>query len=742
MRGTVVWLVLFVCCLSACEETADAPLVCQPTKACGDVDGSTDFCCLAFGDPEKPECQADAGSEVDAGHAADTGHHADVHPECHADEKSGASDVQTTCLATLKEAVPHMDWEGLEPLAKDDRVIIASLPSPFRTGTASLFDPALEGLIAALSDNNFVRDRSWLWEVAEKDGAAGDSGSKKAKVDKIDCSGVLPGVMLFQREEISDALHQGEKERSKGSSDQPLAAASRIVVFIVGESPVWGLDEPAINWAVSRARARGRLNIMGPYFSGSATSMHRALVNASVREGCVQMASGTMTVIEQAMKLERFQPVFAVDTRAARRAVLANFVRERPKSNSDLRVALFREDATAFGSYSVTEGNWLDFPISPSVSRVRRAHAELQRKRAMEAGIKAAPYLDATLDHDPSAPDLLPTTSRNTVIAEDLKFDGIVQFLRRHRISNVGIHLHAAEDVIFATQHLRQAMPEVRPLLMTMDRTFLHPQYAATMDGALVASAYLDLMIDTRAQDGKSKDAVQHPDGQATAMSAATDGSTVGANAAASSAGASGKKSKKHKPTAALRVFSRDSSPGVYRATQWLFNHPAEYRSQISTMQRTSQLGVIRRGKIWPLTPVPHNDSLTPTPIPIEFVGAVLLVVCLLLAWPYVMRSAAAFLDLKEPVGLELNLSRLSFVSIASCSVALFTAWMAHSYGAPRILMNRVLAVLSGVSPLAEILLCLSSLGVFLAMLSLLEIHSLSALGNAVALGALCVSDG
>ena len=826
MRSTAVWLSLLLWTLTVSGQTVSAQSECRDAGLCGKDE--TNFyclvaesqllqdavlrsdvpsvCCIA------PQCEpienrisysladelieptvvcpsSDVGMCCSAEHALSVESY-DCPRKRSANPRGDA--VFDTCHAFLEKALPGLESGISADLDESIGIIIASLPSPFRTGTASLFDPALEGLIAALSDEHFIRDRSWLWDVPEQDhdedgkeGAptkgraipprrrAENPASKKgdkAKITKTDCHGVLPGVMLFHKE--------GARENEK--CELPLACADKIVVLLVGESPVWGLDQSAIRWAVNKAEELGPLNIVGPYFSGSATSMAEALSRSSSH--CVRMASGTMTVVEQAKKLARFKPLFAVDTRASRRAVLADFVRELPESG---RVALFREDATAFGSYSVT-GRWLDFPISPSVSRLRSAHAALQRKRAEEGDIRTPPYLDATLDHDPTAPDLLPTTSPSTIIAEDLKFDGIVQVLRRHRVTNVGIHLHAAEDVIFATQHLRRAMPEVRPLLMAMDRTFLHPQYAATMDGSLVASAYIDLTIDEAAPDSvptehnrSSGSAVEEQMQAATNLDAvaprseaggASPRSQAGAGATASEAGAASSVSEagsgapgseagevatrseagatrtptdadaEELKTSSVRVFSRDSGPGIYRATRTLFHRPnPDYGARLSESQRTSQLGVIRRGKVWPLTTAP-GDEQTQAPYPVEFVGLLLFLLCLSAAWPLAaIPAAVAFVErgkilYREPQRTESRLQWASSAVIWLGPVAwAATAWSSTcSNWMPVHLANRMLAVLSGVSPLTEGLLGLGSVAVALAGVSLIDIRS-SRLGLLVA---------
>jgi len=824
MRSTVVCLALFLCCLSACEEQIDSRRGCLAVASVCDFDaGQMDFCCLAAEsgrsrDAVASSAKGDAGvrsaRDVTAkpkckgpGNVAATGN-VSVNKCDLEDAGSEECSVRKMCLAALEQALPHKEWEIPDDAAQRRvGVIIASFPNPFRTGSASLFDPALEGLIAALSDERFIRDRSWLWDVPEVERDEEESGGKgdkksdtakdgsnkrtKTKVSKTDCSGLLPGVMLFKRDNAN----------SKRGRTDTLAASHSVVVFVVGESPVWGLDERAIHWAKERARKRGRLNIVGPYFSGSATSMANAL--RDLEYGDVWMASGTMTVTEQAMKLARFNPLFAVDTRAARRATLADFVRDPPArgANDPSAVALFREDATAFGAYSVTEGNWFDFPISPSVSRVRSAHAELQRKRATEAGLRTPPWLDATLDHDPSAPDLLPSTSRNTIIAEDLKFDAIVQTLRQQGISNVGIHLHAAEDVIFVTQHLRQAMPEVRPLLMTMDRTFLHPQYAATMDGALVASAYLELTVDDQgsAKQSGRQTLESGPSGTLQQRDVNSAIEMLETQDVFEATSTDKKSTEEARPaTTPMRAFSRDSGPGVYRATQSLFRRleSGVYQEQLSEQQRVSQLGVIRRGKIWPLKSTTYVTSQTVPTLPVEFVALSLLMACIFAIWPSAVKAATALVDggKIEPQGPGLWFRELSHAAMASgglaCLLAYFVyAWSQWNYVANalvllyacvagrvthlfaaqlgrrshasawtritlvvpvlsmlamlpgpvllegeqnRLLASRTVAVLSGVSPLTETLLGLLSFGVFSAAASVVGVR-LSPLGKGIA---------
>lgn len=683
---------------------------------------------------------------------------------------------QRLCEKAMIGVLQQVPWEK----EKCYESLIASLPNPYRTGAASLFEPALEGVIAALSDYQYVRDRSWLWTIETKkdDDAGGTTESAKSKpeakpkpVTEDDCSSLVPGVIVFRR----------ESQRDMAGAD-PTSEPARIVVFVVGESPVWGVDREPVHWAVSKRRdpidADGRrppLRVIGPYFSGSATSLSAALSAATTEE--IRMASGTMTAKCPRKSLARFVAAFAVDHSDARRDTLAEFVDPLPGKNplpvdacaasaagtGDVEVhdnlALLREDGTAFGSLMRTSSHpWYDIPLSASVSRVRHAYAKLEVKRDAERGARTPPWLDAPLDDDPSGPDLLATLSRTSVIANDLKFAQIVDELRANGITNVGIHLHAAADVIFVTQHLRRAMPEVRPLLLSMDRALLSPEYEAAMDGALVASAYL--MLKTSRGDFEAE-----PWNDKMPLRAAW-----------------------------TRPFSRDSGPGIYWATNWLlYEKYKKLRCQtpsagaetcqvlnqagLGSVERPAELGVIRRGKVWPLRSSPAEprvsggqaDSVAASVSPFELlltwlitlgafcvelipswrartkhgsekpdagqaflsgshvlaVSAFATCTVLLLPWrsaqgaSLVLSSGYLGFQVLGPRGRAAKLSPLELCKRYPWSLALMACSLLVAYcfiNADQFTLNRAVAISSGVSPLTPILLWWASVAVYLKL--------------------------
>jgi hypothetical protein len=199
MRSTAVWLSLLLCSLSISAQTVEAQRECRIAPVCGA--GELDFCCLA----------------TERWVVADG-------PTHQSDDESGLAtnpDVSRTCHSALQQALPHKEWEIPDGESTDIGVIIASLPSPFRTGTASLFDPALEGVVAALSDEGFIRDRSWLWDVSEREQGEGDNEGKQDSALALAPS-AKRSANNKRNNENSPTSSEASSKRAVSSNDEPL----------------------------------------------------------------------------------------------------------------------------------------------------------------------------------------------------------------------------------------------------------------------------------------------------------------------------------------------------------------------------------------------------------------------------------------------------------------------------------------------------------------------------------------
>ena len=81
------------------------------------------------------------------------------------------------------------------------------------------------------------------------------------------------------------------------------------------------------------------------------------------------------------------------------------------------------------------------------------------------------------------------TPSMSAPIAE-IVLDQILTTIRDEGIEYVGITASDIRDPVFLAELIREQSPDVQVLLITADLLYLHPEYRATLHGALVASSH------------------------------------------------------------------------------------------------------------------------------------------------------------------------------------------------------------------------------------------------------------
>jgi hypothetical protein len=143
-----------------------------------------------------------------------------------------------------------------------------------------------------------------------------------------------------------------------------------------------------------------------------------------------------------------------------------------------------------------------------------------------------------------SAPD-------STSIAHDLNFEWLGARLHHLDIdarNNIVISYTAPEDSLFAARQIRRAAPQSRIIFLNLDSLYLHPDYAADVDGALATTNYPNLVWQNR---DKLKDESSQ--------------------------------------------LSRDSAVGMYLAAKQLLDPAGAYGKPCTT------IGVLRRGRFWQL---------------------------------------------------------------------------------------------------------------------------------------------
>ena len=165
------------------------------------------------------------------------------------------SDVFATRSTTAEGSNADADCRTISKFAKPTIVAIATLPDPLESGLRYQYDRGLEAIIGGIEARGYQRDRFFLpW----------------SRDTQESCADELPGVLMF-RPPSGDA---------HGASPPP----SPIVVFVLGETPTWGIHRAALYTALNFARenveadsAPPTIRIVGPYFSGSAVSLRETI---------------------------------------------------------------------------------------------------------------------------------------------------------------------------------------------------------------------------------------------------------------------------------------------------------------------------------------------------------------------------------------------------------------------------------------------------------------------------------
>ncbi|HVT58737.1 MAG TPA: hypothetical protein VHR45_10065 [Thermoanaerobaculia bacterium] len=134
------------------------------------------------------------------------------------------------------------------------RFIVALVPDPIDTQIPSAFDQALDGIQEGLAHNSYLLDRSWVpWTGAAAEGQLYHRS---------------PGLLLFRHR----AATTGEDEL--------------LGVLLVGETPKRGIHKDAFLAALRLIDAlrpgnrAAQIRVLGPSYSGSAESLHLALLSA------------------------------------------------------------------------------------------------------------------------------------------------------------------------------------------------------------------------------------------------------------------------------------------------------------------------------------------------------------------------------------------------------------------------------------------------------------------------------
>ena len=395
--------------------------------------------------------------------------------------------------------------------------LIATLPDPIDSRFGHRFDLALDSIQSAIEAMSYVPDRYWFpWtdgknqlfrgrrEPTRRIGASAPGDSKWEQ---------YPGCIVYRRVRHPDDL---------------------LVLFLVGETPTWGIHKVAFSnslrfgaellkmWGALENRPPVR--IIGPYFSGSAASMERALYQwIGAKEdpfGTFYVCTGSATGIDR----DEFQKdsrngqpeekVVFWSTVLPDDAIMRELFRYLSgTTGADERIALLTESDTKFGANiqhvvghigeklntakdrrvkDLLESlTYLRFPLH--ISDVRSAYGDSPSKASSNEPRLVTPIdkIPVPFEDSSKARDLVPTLSpKMTMATENLLISRILSTISREGFRFVGIAATDTRDKIFLISLIREYCPDVQIFFTDNDLLLAYPEYSRFLRGSIVASTY------------------------------------------------------------------------------------------------------------------------------------------------------------------------------------------------------------------------------------------------------------
>ncbi|HVC45345.1 MAG TPA: hypothetical protein VND20_11060 [Candidatus Binataceae bacterium] len=390
-----------------------------------------------------------------------------------------------------------------------DRVdfVIATLPDPAYAALRYQFDGYLDAIEQALGAQEYELDRfdlPWLPSNGDKSYIAPAAASTDSKAFS------RPGVMLFRQ------THLDERDKTAGER--------LLIVFVVGETPTAGVDPPAMRsaldqvawlkgwstecrpappWVRQLTGKSGDLKILGPVFSGSATSLQEILRTWRKTPGgagpsAIHLRSGTASAIAEWPKdLGDFLTMQIPDRSvfAAIREYFKNILHER-------HIAILSENTPYGRSYHDKPGVdprivesgfkvlWLNFPLHISDLRTAYSNVAAGNPTVATAPSLTPRNLPLSPESGASATDVVPSFAESSAADDELMLANVLDAIRREHLRYVGIVASDVEDTLFLVHQIRQHCPDTIPFLTSADLLYLHSDYNRDLAGTLVFSTY------------------------------------------------------------------------------------------------------------------------------------------------------------------------------------------------------------------------------------------------------------
>jgi hypothetical protein len=399
---------------------------------------------------------------------------------------------------------PPVDYQGWTVES-----LIATVPDPIESGLGSLFDDFVDSIERAATDDGYNLDQFFNpWPLPDQlankqkddqsDETTDSSGESQAEKQLVPIYEKEPGLILFR---------DPNPERPR-----------LLLVFLVGETPTTGIHKLAFEESLKQASdliadpkrtcrsgrdCQSSIKVVGPSFSGSATSMKLAIAEwadqkwPNGRPPKVEIISGSATSIDPKTfaGLDVSYQTTIIPDESTMQALLLWLNRKDGQG-----VAILSEENTSYGSGLSKVDSPSKQPLRMLYLRYPLHIAELQR--AAERKVQTAKTGAATTPSlsNPNLPldthesrtrrDVLPLYSTAETNRVELVLDANMREINEHKISYVIVAASDPADTLFLVHWVRQNCPKVTPIALTADLLYLHTDVNAETRGMIVATTY------------------------------------------------------------------------------------------------------------------------------------------------------------------------------------------------------------------------------------------------------------
>lgn len=425
---------------------------------------------------------------------------------------------------------------------KQSQVVIATIPDPLDSSAGTDFDAALDALRMAAVSAGYQPDRFYLpWtqkplkiksNVKSDVVSPADVSLEVSSEQFVGENGFFPGALLFRRsnDELLLILLVGETatngingpamwqalwywEDLVGPAMRPALWCQKDFVgpvvwkvFCSWANPVWTNACPAEPQCPD-IKQLPPVSIVGPSFSGSASSLRRVLdrwassQNVPILPGRVISGSVSGDAVQGTLSTsmeDRFRMTFRslIHPGSDVKEALKSFLCTRGLR----RNLLLHEGDTQYGAVPTSsdesgESCWTwtaSYPVH--VSHVGDAYADLGLHAAREAYTRMSatkPFLPLSRGFVPQPTDVPQAFfPRNTASEVDISMGAMLESFHRLGPDSVTILGSSVHDRLFLASQVRHHLPQAQILLLDEHMLYVHPSHVTDLLGAWVVGTY------------------------------------------------------------------------------------------------------------------------------------------------------------------------------------------------------------------------------------------------------------